>query len=365
MKKTIALILAVGMLLALCACNGLRGKNRAFAGVFWYDENDAFLGEVRNALNKELDSAHIDHENYFAAGNQSKQIDQIKAAVASGVDLLVVNQVTVGSLATARDIMTVAGEVPVVFFNRVVGSDQEAVAEFFVQHPDSCFIGTDSPTAGQLQGDLVGNYTVEHYEQMDLNGDGEISYALFKGDDADETADYRSKCSVENANGILAAAGKPELRYFDPYRPASLRYQADPDGRWSAAAAEILMEKNLKRYNEEKGTMIELVICNNDDMAQGVIRVLQAHGYNTKGGHTVPVFGLDATQEARKLIADGSMAGTINQDADAMAQAIRGTAEGIVEGLSPRAAMAAMKDSRFHLYGDYRLNIDYAPYLGK
>ena len=69
--------------------------------------------------------------------------------------------------------------------------------------------------------------------------------------------------------------------------------------------------------------MIELVICNNDNMAEGAISALNSAGYNLGGtGKRIPVFGVDATDAARNLIADGKMVGTIKQDAEGMAEAI-------------------------------------------
>ena len=70
--------------------------------------------------------------------------------------------------------------------------------------------------------------------------------------------------------------------------------------------------------------MIEIVICNNDGMAEGVISALNDRGYNLGDGSstTIPVFGVDATDAAKQLIADGKMTGTIKQDAEGMAGAI-------------------------------------------
>jgi methyl-galactoside transport system substrate-binding protein len=70
--------------------------------------------------------------------------------------------------------------------------------------------------------------------------------------------------------------------------------------------------------------MIELVICNNDNMAEGAIAALNEYGYNTgvEGSVTIPVFGVDATEYARQLIASGRMTGTIVQDAEKMAEII-------------------------------------------
>ena len=113
--------------------------------------------------------------------------------------------------------------------------------------------------------------------------------------------------------------------------------------------------------------MIELVICNNDGMAEGVIASLQEKGYNVAGAHVVPVFGVDATDNAKALIADGAMTGTVKQDAEGMAAAIAQTAKAVNEGKTPVAALAGLSDARFTIAGDCagKLFVAYAPYTGE
>ena len=123
---------------------------------------------------------------------------------------------------------------------------------------------------------------------------------------------------------------------------------------------------NLVSYNEANGNMIELVICNNDGMAEGVVASLQAAGYNIDGGHVVPVFGVDATDNAKALIADGAMTGTVKQDNVGMAQAIANTVKAVAEGTAAVEALAGLNDARFTIAADCagKLFVAYAPYTG-
>ncbi len=381
MKKIIALILSLVMVCALAACGGNGGEEtkgsdgnggeskggNTKATVFWYDEADPYLSTVREALNKELDAAGIKYDNQFAAGNQSKQIDQIKTAVAGGSNILIVNQVTSGSPDTAEDILAIAGDLPVIFFNRAIGTDDAPDLPVFEAHSNAVFIGTDAPEAGHLQGKMVGDYVVEHYDDIDLNGDGKISYAMFKGDESNVEAIFRTQYGVEDANKILTENGKPTLEYFDAAKAEGDRYQVDLGGQWSAKAATDYMETNFVTYNEANGNMIELVICNNDGMAEGVIATLQNKGYNKDGAHVVPVFGVDATENAKSLIAEGAMAGTVKQDAEGMAAAIRQTVEGIAAQKTPVDALAAVTGDIFSIAKDCtaKLYVAYQPYTGK
>ena len=343
MKKIIALVLVLALALTLAACGG-SGSKETKVSVFWYEESDVYLSSVRTALNKELDALDVAYDNQYAGNDQSKQLDQIKTAIAGGANLLVVNQVTSGAADTAEDILAAAGDIPVIFFNRA--------------------IGTDAPEAGHMQGKMIGEHILANYDDIDVNGDGVISYAMMKGDEANIEAIYRTQYGVEDANAVLTAAGKPALQYFDASN--SDCYQVDQGGAWSAAAAKEYMDTNFVTYNEANGNMIELVICNNDGMAEGVIASLQEKGYNVPGAHTIPVFGVDATDNAKALIADGAMTGTVKQDAEGMAAAIAQTVKAIAGGTEPAKALAGLTDERFTVASDCgsKLFVAYAPYTG-
>ena len=84
------------------------------------------------------------------------------------------------------------------FFNRAVSTDNAEAAELFKGYEKSAFIGTDFTQAGIMQGKMVGQYVLDHYDELDLNKDGKISYVMFKGDEANQEAIARTKlrCGV-------------------------------------------------------------------------------------------------------------------------------------------------------------------------
>ena len=378
MKKILAMAMAMVMSLGLVACGAKEAPattpdapateapatEAAKVVVFWYDESDVYLGSVRDAMNKEFQALGITPDNQFAANNQTTQLDQINTAIAGGADILVVNQVTSGASDTAEDIIAAAGDIPVIFFNRAIGTDGSDVT-VLEENSTIAFIGTDAPAAGHMQGKMIGDYVVANYDAIDLNGDGQISYAMMKGDEANVEAIFRTQFGLEDANIVLEANGKPALVYFDAANTDCC--QVDQAGAWSAAAAKEYMDTNFVSYNEANGNMIELVICNNDGMAEGVIASLQEKGYNVDGAHTVPVFGVDATDNAKALIAEGAMTGTIKQDAQGMAAAVSQTVKAVVDGATPVDALAGLKDERFSLDADCatKLYVAYAPYTGE
>ena len=363
MKKILAIVLTLALVLGLAACNK-GGSDELKVSVFWYDESDVYLGTVRAELNAELGKLGISYDNQYAAKDQAKQLEQIKTAIAGGTNLLVVNVVTSGNPDIAQNILDAAGDIPVIFFNRAIGTDGSDVT-FLNKASTACFIGTDAPEAGHMQGKMIGEYVLANFDKLDLNKDGKISYALMKGEEGNAEAIARTQFGVEDADKVLTAAGKAALEYFDS--KAAQKWQTDPEGAWSANAAKNYMDTNLVSFNESNGNMIELVICNNDGMAEGVVASLQQAGYNKAGAHVVPVFGVDATDAAKALIKEGSMIGTVKQDANGMAVAIAQTVKAISEGKTPVDALASLTDKRLSVASDCaaKLYVAYAPYTGE
>jgi methyl-galactoside transport system substrate-binding protein len=168
----------------------------------------------------------------------------------------------------------------------------------------------------------------------------------------------RTQYGVEDANAVLEEAGKPALVYFDAANTDC--YQVDQQGAWSAAAAQDYMKTNLSQFNEENGNMIELVICNNDGMAEGAVTALQDAGYNKEGAKVIPVFGVDATDAAKEAIGKGAMIGTIKQDADGMANTITT----ITKNFFGEKEKFDGVDTE-NVVGTWRVNIPYGVYTGK
>ena len=385
MKKVLALVLAALMVFSLVACgsNSTAPSSAATGGsstggastpaasgsatkaaVFYYSFSDTYISSVRTALDAQLEAAGIEYTDYDGNNNQTTQNEQIDTALSSGYNLLIVNMVTSGSSDTATAIAdkAKAAGVPVIFFNRAVEEDGNEGAVLGA-YDNIAFVGTDAPEAGHMQGKMIGNYLLANYDAVDLNGDGTIQYAMFMGDASNVEAIYRTQYGVEDCDAVLTEAGKPALEYFDSAN--TNKYQLDMNGAWSAQAAQEYMQTNLSQYSEANGNMIELIICNNDNMAEGCIAALQAAGYNNgEGTTTIPVFGVDATDSAKALIAAGNMTGTIKQDADGMAGCIALLASNVASGSDLLAGTDSYtKDTANGL--DNKIFIPYQEYTGE
>lgn len=330
-------------------------KPEGSVSVFYYTYGDTYISSVRAALDAALDSAGIEYQDYDSNNSQTTQTEQVTTALAMGTSLLVVNLVDSGSDDAAKNIIDQASaqNVPVIFFNRSVS--EEAVTTY-----DKCvFVGTDYEMAGHMQGEMIGEYLVENYDAVDLNGDGTISYVMFKGQEGNAEAIARTQFGVEDANTVLEAAGKPALSFYDSSN--SNLYLVDQDGAWSAAAANNYMQTILSQYSEANNNMVELIIANNDEMAIGAVTALQNAGYNLEDGSAtvIPVFGVDATDAAQEAIGKGTMTGTIKQDAEGMAATIAKIANNYLAGAE---TFTDVDDT--NVVGTWRVNIPYATFTG-
>ena len=165
MKKLLALVMAVMMI--ACAMPAM-AESTGDAYVFWYTFSDVYLSSVREALDSALETAGITYVDQDANATQTTQTDQISSAVASGASILIVNQCETGADGITQNIvdMASAAGIPLIFFNR-------SVSQEIVESYDNCvFVGTNYEEAGIMQGQMIGEYLVENYDAVDLNGDG-------------------------------------------------------------------------------------------------------------------------------------------------------------------------------------------------
>ena len=379
MKKILALVLALVMAFSLAACGGTETTETTAAAaaegdavaettvvvaeaagvdgevaIFWYTFGDTYLSSVRAAMNAAWDAAGIKYQDYDANNSQTTQTEQIQTAITKGAAVLVVNIVDASSDDATQAIvdMAQAANIPLVFFNRSVSE------EIVSAYDQAAYVGTDYTQAGHMQGEMIGNYVLENYETLDLNGDGQISYVMFKGQEGNMEADARTQYGVEDADAVLTAAGKPALVFYDEANTS--KYLLDANGAWSAQQGQDLMQTLLSTDSEDSCNMVALVIANNDDVALGAISALQNAGYNKEGGKYIPVFGVDATDAAKEKIADGSMTGTIKQDAEGMANAVVVISQNLATGADKFTSI-----DEANVVGTWRVNIPYSAYTGE
>lgn len=301
--------------------------------VFYYDLADTGAAAVQTALDAKLDEVGVKYSDYDSGNDQDTQNEQIDAALADGANVLMVNIVDAGNADASLAIIDKAraAGVPVIFFGRAAAIESEE-EQVFKSYDKCAFAGIDLQAAGRELGGMIGEYILENYDAADLNGDGNISYAMFIGETDCAGGTACAQYALEEANVVLAEEGKSELVSFDPAIQDG--FQLCKDGTEVSA----LMAEALAQHNEENGDMIELVICGSDGMSEGVISALNDKGYNMgdDGSTMIPLYSVDSTDAAAQLVSDGKILATAGQEADRVAAYLReiiynaGTGAGVV-----------------------------------
>lgn len=308
-KKLLAIAVATVMMTAsLVGCGqskdstGSSEGNSSDAikvGVCLYKFDDTYISTVRQSLEKVQaeNKDKIEFTFYDGKGDQATQNDSIDTLLQKDVDLLLVNLVDTGAAQTVVDKIK-AADVPVVLFNR-----EPAATDAIKSYDKAVFIGTNAKEAGVLQGNILTNVWNDDKEAVDKNGDGIMQYVMLKGEPDNPEAVARTEYSVSTIKDSGVNVEELALQVCN----------------WDQALAQNAMEAWFSKFGEE----IEVIIANNDGMAQGAVAALQAQGYNNGDeAKTIPVVGVDATAAAQDLIAKGFMTGSVLQDAPAMAEAL-------------------------------------------
>lgn len=159
------------------------------------------------------------------------------------------------------------------------------------------YVGAVARESAVLQGSIV----VEQYQKdpksLDLNEDGVVSYVLLEGESSHQDSLIRTEWSIRT----LKDGGVPIEKITGGI------------ANWERSQASALMEQWLEQYPDT----IELVVCNNDDMALGAIDALeraQVQGIN--------LVGIDATIPGLEAVRAGKLLGTVSSDKEQYAGAI-------------------------------------------
>lgn len=251
-------------------------------GVCIYKFDDAFMTTYRNALQEILEGKGYKVTVVDGNNDQAKQNEQINTFITQGVDALIINP----CMTSAADqiIKTVKeANVPTVLINREPTADQMSAYDKLV------YVGCDAAQSGTFQGELI----LETANKGDINGDGKVSYIMIQGDPENIDAKLRTEYSVK----ALTDAGI-QVEELDLQR-----------GDWDRNRGQEIAQNDLAKF----GDQIEVVFCNNDDMAIGALQAIQAAG--RKVNEDIYLVGVDALDAALNEVMNGNMTGTVLNDA--------------------------------------------------
>lgn len=306
MKKTLAVILTLIMAVGLfagCGQNKDDGKTKIGVTIYKYDDN--FMSFVRRAIEKNGDKVDEIIMN-DSQNDQAKQNEQVDVMIEKGVDSLAINLVDPQAASAVIEKAKKAKK-PVIFFNK------EPSQEALDSYDKAWYVGTVSSESGVMQGEVILNAWKAHPE-WDKNGDGKIQYVLLKGEPGHPDAEARTTFSIQTLNE--AGVETEELE--------------NQTAMWDTAKAKDLMDAWLAKHGDE----IEFVVANNDGMALGALASLQSAGYFS-GDKFMPVVGVDAIPEVLEKIKEGTIVGTVLNDAANQGLATFELAKNTAEGKEP------------------------------
>ncbi|MDR0270693.1 galactose ABC transporter substrate-binding protein [Paenibacillus sp.] len=306
MKKITSVLLASALLGSVMAgCSSGADSEKPSIGVAIYKFDDTFMTGVRNSIKTNAaDIAKVDIVD--SQNSQPTQNDKVDLFISKKAKALVINPVDRTAAGVIID-KAKAANIPVVFLNR------EPLPEDMKKWDKVYYVGAKAEESGTMSGELIADYWKSHPE-ADKNGDGVLQYIMLKGEPGHQDAELRTKYSIE---AIEKAGIKVEKLEEDT-------------AMWDRVKGQEKMAAFLGAH----GDKIEAVLANNDDMALGAIEALKAAGY-FKDGKTMPVVGVDATAPALQALEDGTMLGTVLNDANNQGKAAVALATVLAKGETP------------------------------
>jgi len=329
--KSLAIVLAATVFVgSFCGCDagGTRDKIETIKiGVTLYRKDDTFISSICTYLEKAAKQMETETGKKIIVNivdgqsSQALQNDQVESFISQSYDVICVNMVDRTAAAVIVDKAKTAS-IPVIFFNR------EPVEEDLRLWSRAYYVGADAAESGQLQGEIIANAYKSNHAAIDKNGDGKIQYVMLEGEQGHQDALLRTEYSIK---AITGAGIKVEKL-------------ANDTANWQRAQGSAKMAQWLTKF----GDRIEVVFCNNDDMALGAIDALKAGKQKVKP----VVVGIDATESGLNAMKDGSMFGTVFNDAQKQAKAIF--------DLSYSLAQRESASSRVDLQNEHYVRIPYS-----
>lgn len=293
----VAVVLAGCMVLQGCRSDKKDEKKSIRIGVVLYRGDDPFINNIRSNLEDKAKTYEkgtgikVVMDVADSKGNQNTQNSQVDRFLSLGYDAICVNMVD-RSAASYVINKAMDADVPVIFFNR------EPVEEDMKRWEKLYYVGEDAKESAVLQGNILVDLYQENPEGLDLDGNGKVSYVLLEGESSHQDSLIRTEWSIQT----LKDGGVP------------LEKLTGGIANWDRSQASALMEQWIEEFPKE----IEVVICNNDEMALGAADALERSG----DSRPVKIVGIDGTPQGLEGLKSGKLFGTVQCDSKEYADVI-------------------------------------------
>lgn len=253
---------------------------------------DEFLSTLEAGAQAAAEEAGVTLSTQDAQNDTGDLLQFIESARNAGDDAVLINLV---DAATAQQCIEAAGDMKVVFVNRVPEDTSVLTAG------SSAAVVSDENQSGGYQGQFLADY-------FNAKGQTDVRYIMLQGTLGLVHTEQRSASVIQamkdgGLNPIEAAA--PLVADYD------------------RATAMDMISPLLGT------TEFDCIIANNDAMALGAVEALQAQGMDPT---SIPIVGIDATVDGIQAIKDGTLAMTVFQDANGQGYGAVQAAVNLIEG---------------------------------
>ncbi|MDP3194026.1 substrate-binding domain-containing protein [Tabrizicola sp.] len=266
-------------------------------GVSWAQFQEERWKIDEAAIKAAIEAAGNTYVSADAQSSAEKQLSDIDALIAQGVDALVINAWDKDAIGPAIEKAAAEG-IPVVGYDRLIEDDRTFYLTF--------------DNVG------VGRIIAESVFAVAPKG----NYAIIKGDPGDPNVGFLRQ-GMEEVIGAAVASGD-----------IVIVGEANSDG-WKPENA----QKNMEQILTANNNAVDAVLSQNDGMAGGAAAALAAQGLN------VPLGGQDGDLAAINRVARGTQTVSVWKDARQLGKAAGEIASALAEGAALDAVPGATKFS--------------------
>ncbi len=252
-------------------------------GVTFQNLQNEFVVTIQDAMRAKAQELGVRLIEVDGQGKAEIQIAQVENFLALDVDAIILNPFDKYGSAPAVSLAQREGKPLVVVNAMVVNLDQA-----------DAYVGSNDLEAGHI--------AASHIAEL-LKGQGKV--AMMRGWSG-------HSAEIQRTQGILKT-----LKQFP-----NIEIVVDQSAGWDRAKALALMENWLST-----GKAIDAVIAQNDEMALGACKAIEA-----AGRRDIRVIGIDAIPDALRAVDEGTMCATVFQDARGQGAQALETAVHLVQG---------------------------------
>ena len=327
MKKLVALLLALVLVVGLCACakkaetttptdgseqtseSAATAQSKGTIGITLPTQELARCLKDQEYLTQYLNERGYDVDVQFAKGDAATQVAQMENMITNGVVGIICSPWDGSALTSAVEAAHNAG-IPVIAYDALILNTP------YIEY----YAADDLRGIGALQAQYI-------VDTLKLDSSDEAhTLELFAGDYADANAPL----FFEGAMNVLTPyieSGKLVVK------SGQTEFNVVATAEWDGAKAQSRMDAILSTYYLDES--IEAVLCQNDDLAAGVISACKSAGYGTEAMPLPITTGQDCTISAVKSILAGEQSMTVFKDIKQLAYNGAYFIDCLVQGQTP------------------------------